>query len=191
MGKTERDGDEAPIERISGVVPRSPVRDLSLPLLHRSFAVATYGPMTISLWDGAVRRDRVEQVILAAREQCRRHPKGGGFTILVERNTGLPEIEVRGYVSNALAEMSRFIHAAAVVIEGEGFLAATARSVVNLVFLAARSPIPVRVFGTVEEAARWQARELRVQPPIDTPELARALREVRRLHAAHRAETTR
>lgn len=47
------------------------------------------------------------------------------------------------------------------VVEGEGFIAATARAVISGVQLAVRSPYPTKVFGSVEEARPWMEERLR------------------------------
>jgi hypothetical protein len=187
VGDPKLDADAAETGRTSEVVPRSYEKALYLAVQHRSYCVATYGPMTISLWDGAVRGERITKVIEESRRQCELNPRGGGLTILVEPHTGIPELHVRSTISEALREMSRFIHCAAVVVDGEGVIAQTARGVVNLLFLAARVPIPVKLFGNIDEAARWQAGLLRVEPKLGASELSRVYRDVRRHHAVFRS----
>lgn len=193
MTDPERDdrSDLPPERRSSGVFPRAPGEaSLEMPVLERSHAAATWGPMTIVVWDGRVRARRVSEVLEVARAQCRRHPDGGGFTLVVRRHTGLPSGDVRGSVSGALADMGGFIHCATVVIEGEGFLAATARSVVSLLFLASGRAIPMKVFADLREAALWQARNLdraRLTAPIGGEEYAQILRAVLDRHDEARA----
>lgn len=47
------------------------------------------------------------------------------------------------------------------VVEGEGFIAATARAVISGVQLAVRTPYPTKVFGRVEDARPWMEERLR------------------------------
>jgi hypothetical protein len=151
---------------------------IETPVLHRSLAVATWGCMTINVWNGAVRPERVAAAVAVARDQVARHPSGGGFTIVVGRDTGLPDTDVRRQVADALREMGGFIHCAAVVVEGTGVLAATTRSIISLVFRASNRHVRLRVFGSIEEAAAWQAENVETVPRVCPATFARVLRDI-------------
>lgn len=49
----------------------------------------------------------------------------------------------------------------ALVVEGEGFIAATARAVISGVQLAVRNPYPTKVFSDVGDARPWMEERLR------------------------------
>ena len=53
--------------------------------------------------------------------------------------------------------------ALALVVEGEGFIAATARAVISGVQLAVRNPYPSKVFSNVGEAKAWIEERLRAE----------------------------
>jgi hypothetical protein len=156
-----------------------------LVIVEPAYCVATWGPMTIARVDGCVTSERFQPMIDAAREQCRRWPDGGGFSLLVGSNRALPGEQARALIGGALREMASFIHAAAVVIEGDGFFAATARSVISLLFMATRQPVPMRVFANVQDAALWQAGLVRNRT-IEAAAYARVLADVTCEHHAVR-----
>jgi hypothetical protein len=63
------------------------------------------------------------------------------------------------------------------VVEGEGFVAATARAVMSGIQLAVRAGHPVKVFGTLDEALPWVSELLRGGGhQRDAAEVAAALR---------------
>ena len=159
------------------------------PILHRSYAVGTWGCMTMTVWNGAVRPERVEAAAEEARRQCARHPTGGGFTIVIGSDTGLPPADSRRRATIALREMSRYIHCATVVVEGTGLLAVTTRSVISLMFRATARPIRLRVFASVEEAACFQAENVCTNMDIDSARFATVLGDLVKRQRDLRAST--
>lgn len=151
---------------------------LKVEFLHPSYAFAAYDWMSINLWNGSVTEERVTAVIDACREQCRIWPQGGGFLLVIGPGTGMPSAEVRQKMVDAFVEMAQYTHSAAVVIMGSGFLAATARSVMSLVFLATRQRIKTKVFSDVESAVRWQVANHAADKPLDLGDYYRAVLEV-------------
>jgi hypothetical protein len=57
-----------------------------------------------------------------------------------------------------LADLGRHAYYVASVIEGDGFWASTARSVMTAISIVAHRPCPLRIFRHVAEAADWQTR---------------------------------
>jgi hypothetical protein len=154
--------------------------------LHPSFCIATWDCMTIVVLNGAIRGARLAPVFEEARRQCQRYPEGGGFTLLIGPHAGLPDADARRMSSEALAECGAFIHCAAVVLDWDGFRAATARSIVSTLFLATRRRLMSRVFHELTEAAQWQAAMVRRDPPIGAATYLHVLTELRTQQYAHR-----
>ncbi|MFW5925831.1 MAG: hypothetical protein ACOCV4_06670 [Myxococcota bacterium] len=173
-------------------VPSTPPGDGDWPgqatveAIHRAYGVARWGPMLIVVWNGAVRGARIEPVIAAARENCQRYPDGGGLTLIVGENTGLPDATARDITSEALSELGGYIHSAAIVIDWDGFRAATARSAVSTMFFATGRRLTMRVFKNLEEATAWQAETVRCDPPFAAERYLRVVQQVRRQQAEHR-----
>lgn len=164
-------------------------RQANVEAIHRAYCVATWGPMLLVVWNGAVRGERIEPVIHAARANCRRYPEGGGLTLIVGPNTGLPDAKARGLTSEALTELGGFIHSAAVVIDWDGFRAATARSAVSTMFFATGRRLTMRVFKALPEATTWQAETVRSDPPFAAQRYLQVVEEVRRKQSEHRTST--
>jgi hypothetical protein len=82
--------------------------------------------------------------------------------------------------AEAVAKAGReYVAGLAQVVEGEGFMAATARAVMSGIQLAVRARYPTKVFGTVDEALPWVAELLRkAGHERDADEVASALRPV-------------
>lgn len=155
--------------------------------VHRSFAMATYGPLFIAVVNGAVRGERVQAIIDEARLHCERHPDGGCFSLVVGPDTGLPDAGVRGLMSAAIDELGGYIQAAAVIIDRDGFSAATARSVVSTMFFATGRRLTMRVFKSVRSAATWQAIAIHHEPRLRAERIAEAIERVRRQQQTHRS----
>jgi hypothetical protein len=151
---------------------------LQVEILHPSYAFGTYDWMSINLWNGSVTEERVEQVIDACRVRCRMWPEGGGFLLVIGPSTGMPSSEVRQKMSAAFGEMAQYIHSAAIVIRGSGFLAATARSIMSLVFLATRKRIKMKVFSDTEAAVKWQVENHAADKRLDLGDYYRAVLEL-------------
>jgi len=83
---------------------------------------------------------------------------------IVEASATLPDAKPR----QAIAEMFRrgedWIQASALIFEATGFFAATIRSVVTGITLAAKQKFPHRVFDRVDPAARFVEQEQRSAP---------------------------
>ncbi|MFW6067146.1 MAG: hypothetical protein ACOC97_02330 [Myxococcota bacterium] len=178
----------------SGSLMSSPARGVwpesaTVQAVHRAYCVATWGPMLVLVWNGGVRGDRLGPVIAAARDNCRRHPEGGGFMLIVGPDTGLPDAAARAEASRALTELGGYIHSTAIVIEGEGFRVATARSALSTMFFAAGKRVTMRVFKSLADATTWQAAAVHCDPPFSPDQYLKVVEEVRRTQAAHREST--
>jgi hypothetical protein len=85
----------------------------------------------------------------------RKHP--GGIVAFSIANGGvkLPDEDVRVAAAREMDRVRRLNRCAATVIEGTGFWAGAARSVVTAINLLGRPGFPTRVFGDVRTAAEW------------------------------------
>lgn len=178
-----RPAEDRPMDRGSGAPPAEGLPERALIReIHRSYCVATWGPMLIAIFNGAVRGERVRPVVEAARRNCRRHPEGGGFTLIVGPHAGLPDADARRLTSDALVELGDHIHSAAVLVDWDGFRAATARSAVSTMFFATGKRLSMKVFKSLPEAARWQSETVR-GPAFDGERYQKVVEEVRRQQA--------
>jgi hypothetical protein len=72
-----------------------------------------------------------------------------------------PSDAVRFEIKQLIASLSANFLAIAIVIEGTGFLAAAKRSALSMITLMSRQPCPIRIFGTMPEAANWLISQVR------------------------------
>ena len=78
-----------------------------------------------------------------------------GHLVLIHGMPRLPTPEARELATefNRQSRMSSI----AVVLDGEGFWASAARGFLTAVFFFQRNTVPTQLFGTLDEALRWQA----------------------------------
>ncbi len=162
--------------------------DVDTEVLHRSYAIARFGPMLVSRWDGRIREERVKSLVQHLAQQCHRYPGEIGLTVLIGEHAGVPDEFTRRMIVRALQEFAPHIRSTAIVLECGGSKAATARSLASLLFSAVASTVPMRVFDQREPAACWQAS---VMPSlVGSREFKRALNELTQTHRAHREAHT-
>lgn len=165
-----------------------PAFDPSVRLYHREtdFAVGGGARLLVIVW-----RDRTTlNGIRKCREYVHQTCSGSGceFALMavIEPKAKLPGGEERAAVAELLRDASRWIQVSTLAFEGNGFIAATIRSIVTGITLLAQQPFPHRVFENVEEASRFIEREQRVTN--DSPFTARRVQaivsELRRQTAA-------
>jgi hypothetical protein len=110
------------------------------------------------------------------------YPEGSGFMIVLRSSAPPPNDDTRARVSQFLEECSRTAVAGAIVIEGEGFIAASLRA-----FFGAFSLINYRfrlkVYASVREAAGPTMKRLGRLDPNDANELALGIEELKAAYA--------
>ncbi len=107
---------------------------------------------------------RVEALVTATPGMC--------LLGVARRLTGVPDDATRGLIATYIRRVFGRVRAGAFAIEGEGFRAAATRAVVTGLLALVRPDVPVRVFGSIEEAVSWLAPYLGVKD--DTPKLLAA-----------------
>lgn len=85
-----------------------------------------------------------------------------------------PTDAVRDEMARVVGVHTKAIIAAAIVCEGDGFLATVARSVITAVHMASRASHPLRVFEANEPALRWLESRQPSRSTIDRTRLTRA-----------------
>ncbi|HEX2671631.1 MAG TPA: hypothetical protein VHM25_12200 [Polyangiaceae bacterium] len=102
---------------------------------------------------------------------------------IIDQHTRAPDDNSKAHIRNTLIRYGAKIGAFAYVVEGEGFGAATLRSAISLISLAARYPFPIKVFGHAADAAPWLLSRSRRTPlaedTIKLTTIATTLREAR------------
>lgn len=137
-------------------------------------ALATFGPVILNIAKRVLPLERIRQSMSLTERLAREVGKVGSFTIVEpEAVSPQPEAE-RQEVSRMM--LTSPLTAAAIVIEGSGFRAAAARTVLSGYFMIKR-PYPIKVTTEPEGGAHWLSAELsrrgaRVEPKWLTEALA-------------------
>lgn len=125
---------------------------------------------------------KLQQVLEPHRAKLPRH----GLLTVSSVEVPMPDNETRELAAKQLREPARNLVALALVLEGDGFKASTARAVSAGIVLLARPSVPYKVFGSLEEALRSLAGPLALSA-AEQEQVAHACRALRRHHEAFRS----
>jgi hypothetical protein len=107
------------------------------------------------------------------------YPHKGGVLVVAQANATPPSEISRKRINQAYLEYGRGVVAGAMVIEGNGFVAASLRSVVSLILLTSRYNYPLKTFSRVGEGARYLSSKLPPESSITAPVIASGVEELR------------
>lgn len=142
--------------------------------------VATWGPILVVVWKGTVTVAAAREIQFALRDLAASLPREDvALLTIVEADAPMPSADARTALANILRFCADDIRCSCVVMEGDGFRAAAARSIATGLSLIARQPFPHRIFSTVHEGSRWVAQLLKQGPPVDPIALSSAVEEIR------------
>jgi hypothetical protein len=144
----------------------SSAREYTIDFIGTRVRSAAWGDLHLNVYTDTPTVEDLDR--LAAAQRALRARLGGakvGVFSFAEEGFSLPDAEVRRHGSQLQAKMSADIHASGVVVDGAGFWASAAMSVINTIGLVARAQSPSRVFKDVHEAARWMSQHMEVDAP--------------------------
>jgi len=140
-------------------------------------AIAELGAVCVAIWraKSTLPRFEIQKAVLA--ECVSRRPGEAAFMCVVESTSEPPDEEVRKASSKMFADHGTQLKCTACVIEGAGFRGAITRSVLAGIVFLVRNPSPLKMFESVESAARWIQSEM---PETAGAALASQVENVRR-----------
>jgi hypothetical protein len=140
--------------------------------------VAEAGPLCVTIWRGPAAPKPFEWQRAGLSEVVGRHPRGAAFLCVVETSSKPPDDDLRKATAQMFLNLGDRLKGTAVVIEGEGFMAAINRGVLTgMILLTNRSRrSPLAVFGTVTDGAQWLGQHIAL-PPLD--ELVSTIEHIR------------
>src|SRR5580704_2049134 len=113
-------------------------------------ALAEVSGHFVAIWRSGVTRPLFEWQRHFLAELLQRQPKGAAFVCVIEPTCKPPDDELRRASADMIAENESRLKCVAVVIEGDGFRAAIARSVLSgMVLLFPNRRVPVSYFSNV------------------------------------------
>jgi hypothetical protein len=107
-----------------------------------------------------------------------------GFLVVLPPDNPPPKEEARKTIKDVFNLMNEGMSFGAMAIEMTGFAAAGQRSVVNLILLAVRPKIPVKMFGSVEEAGQWMNTKQGREAKVSVAELVETVKTLARDYRA-------
>lgn len=123
----------------------------------------TWGRVFVNRWVSPAQVVLLQRLAMAQAELIESVPdrRIAVFTVLAQNSTRLPSSDARKEAERIAKTYGPSIGTQAQVIEGNGFIAATARALLTGVNVAARVPYPVKVFAGAENSVPWFTDQLR------------------------------
>ena len=143
--------------------------------LAPGLVVGHVGPVCVTIWREMVDEPRFEQQIEGVREIVAKYPGRSAFACIIEPTCAPPSDALRKRSIELFNGFDRQLACIACVIEGTGFRASVARSVLAGMTLMMKSGTPRSFFAEPALASSWISRHV----AVDSHELARAVAELR------------
>jgi hypothetical protein len=136
-------------------------------------ALGEIGPLSVALWRGAVARESFNRQSAALRWVVESHPGTAGFLCIVEAGSTPPDEELRRDSARMITAHGDRLALVAAVIEGSGFQASLARSVlIGIAMLVPRDQIGTDLRSCDSSAAHsfdWRLRRWHTAPAHTRP----------------------
>ena len=157
---------------------RVPVRvPVPVELLERTdaYVVAVWRRIMLLVWRGHATAAGIERSRELFGRWAAGYPGGAAFVVVLPRQgTGPPDEASRAAMERAASSASRYLRGTATLVESEGFIAASVRSLMTRLYTR-RAP---NVFRTAAEVAAWAAALLG-DPELTPAGVAEAIRVAR------------
>ncbi len=118
-------------------------------------AVVEIGPLCVAIWRGSVTQASFARQKDGLAHVVKAHPDGAAFMCVIEPTSSPPDDELRRASTRMLAEHGELLRCVAIVIEGDGFRAAIARSVIVGMSLFYPRRQPASTFPNVGAGLTW------------------------------------
>jgi hypothetical protein len=142
------------------------------------FSAFPVGPAAVLIWHERISVEGVEnlaRVFEKLREP--RSAKGFGLLTIIENGADVSTSPAaRNAMSKALSDNDRWLRAAAIAYEADGFKATIVRSVVTAINIISGARFPNRVFRDNREALGWLGEKLEFSELVRQPQLQGYLR---------------
>jgi hypothetical protein len=124
--------------------------------------VGEVGPVCATIWRDEVDPARFEQQLAGVAHIAARFPKRAAFVCIVEPTCEPPNQEMRERSRAMLETHAKDLACVAAVIEGSGFRASIARSVLSGITRLSRSATPQHFCAHVTEAGPWVGQHVAI-----------------------------
>jgi hypothetical protein len=121
--------------------------------------IAHYGHVCIAYPRGETDAALITDVGRGVNILFKRVPTGIGLLMIIGAGSPAPVGEVRDAAMKMFADFEPKLKALGAWVEGEGFIAATKRSVLTLLFSRMLRKKPVKTFAKIAQAADWMEKQ--------------------------------
>jgi hypothetical protein len=126
-------------------------------LISDAYAVATYRRVMLTSVRKKVTVADLKLLAAASEAHNARERAKTCSLSLSDVTVPMPDQETRQFAATMMSGAKDTAVGYALILEGEGFLAGTARAVGTAIGLLARSSVPWKTFATADEGSRWVA----------------------------------
>lgn len=123
-------------------------------------AIGEWSNALLTTWRAPVSVDALEVTRVASHDLHARHPDGIVVFNVIPFAIPLPEQGARKKASDVLGETGGHVLCTTTIIGAVGMWGSAARAVVATITLFSRAPHPHKVFGSIDEGAKWAAPNL-------------------------------
>jgi hypothetical protein len=134
--------------------------DLVTLAMQDDFAMGTWRNVMIMSWRKGVSVAALRRLDALGDQMHAKYPQGYASMSISIHKTPMPDEASRKLGSELMKKAQGRMIASVNIIEGSGFWASTARSVVAAMNFAAQIKYPLRVTATIEEGTQWLGPEL-------------------------------
>lgn len=146
------------------VVKASQPPELEISVADESYCIALWRNLVASAWSGTPTPTRVLRLREAIQTAVQRSPDGVFVVLRLGALLPIPEGEARSIVVETMRRFDKDLLGWIIVMEGEGFRAAAARTVASTVRLLARASFPMTITADVSEGASLIAARIEASP---------------------------
>jgi len=142
-------------------------------------AMGSYSNVLITVAAGEASAESMSISIKAHVTMRGRYPQGYAHMIVTAATARLPSPEMRAKMQKTTREFGPHMLAHAIVLEGDGLIAASFRMVTQTMLMAVPKTHPHRAFGDVRSASVWVRDQCKKVAQLDASQLEQFVTELR------------
>jgi hypothetical protein len=120
-----------------------------------AFAFYSWQNVAIACWTKQGTGDSLQRLMRVRETLHHKHPEGVSVIWLIADRAGLPTAEARANAKELMERYRERRAALACVLFGEGFWVSAMRAAITGVQALVPGKVPLKIFSTVEDVARW------------------------------------
>ncbi len=137
------------------------------------FVIGTFHNVLLRVGRGTADAEHMAEIHRHANDLRAQHPEGIGFLLWLFEGAPIPDGAGRARAVMMFKDIGDDLRSMAAVIEGGGFFASAARSVLTGFVLMARTRFPLKIVSTYGDGIDWMTE--RLDPPVTAETLRQAV----------------